>query len=432
MNDKGQAVSSTNHGVREYNANDTSIFGEIDGYISMASYTAGQTIEKSLDSAGMKQNKYATKVAESYAKIQGIIADLNKETALANDDLGAYDKVMAKATEKVASYQAEIAKAQSLGVDTSRIKAATDAYLKAQKEVAHKAALDEANERYNLEITNAQRIRDLGLGTIEEQRDILTQRLEDYKAFLEKTLEEETLTAKKRSELEGKLAETNRQIHEQKATTWAGAMDTVLEQMAKRQINYAESIMNVFDTVEQSGAKMLASTGSVKDRMKAFFDDITQSILSNMAKIIMRGLVTKAILSVFGMGGNLGGVSKSTFDLPMLNSINNGSYSLGGRANGGQVGKGWYMVGEEGAELVHFGNSGRVFNNSDTKKIMNNGNTPINLKMEIRNESGTPVKAEQENIKFDGESYILSVVLKGIAENKMGMRSIMKSATNLG
>lgn len=430
MNDKGQAVSSTNHGVREYNANDTSIFGEIDGYISMASYTAGQTIEKSLDSVGMKQNKYATKVAESYAKIQGIIADLNKETALANDDLGAYDKVMAKATEKVASYQAEIAKAQSLGVDTSRIKAATDAYLNAQKEVAHKAALDEANERYNLEITNAQRIRDLGLGTIEEQRDILTQRLEDYKAFLEKTLEEETLTAKKRSEIEGKLAATNKQIHEQKATMWTGAMDTVLDQMARRQINYAESIMNVFDTVEQAGVKMLASTGSVKDRMKAFFDDITQSILTNMAKIIMRGLVTKAILSIFGMGG--GGVSKPTFDLPMLNSINNGSYSLGGRANGGQVGKGWYMVGEAGAELVHFGNSGRVFNNSDTKKIMNNGNTPINLKMEIRNESGTPVKAEQENIKFDGESYILSVVLKGIAENKMGMRSIMKSATNLG
>lgn len=432
MNDKGQAISSTNHGVKEYNANDTSIFGEIDGYISMASYTAGQTIEKSLDSAGMKQNKYATKVAESYAKIQGIIADLNKETVLANDDISAYDKVMAKATEKVASYQAEIAKAQSLGIDTSRIKAAADAYLNAQKEVAHRAALDEANERYNLEITNAQRIRDLGLGTIEEQRDILTQRLEDYKAFLEKTLEEETLTAKKRSELEGKLAATNKQIHEQKATTWAGAMDTVLDQMARRQINYAESIMNVFDTVEQAGVKMLASTGSVKDRMKAFFDDITQSILSNMAKIIMRGLVTKAILSVFGMGGNLGGVSKPTFDLPMLNSINNGSYSLGGRANGGQVGKGWHLVGEAGAELVHFGNSGRVFNHSDTKKLMNNGNTPVNLKMEIRNESGTPVKAEQENIKFDGESYILSVVLKGIAENKMGMRSIMKSATNLG
>lgn len=435
MNDKGQAVSSTNHGVREYNANDTSIFGEIDGYISMASYTAGQTVEKSLDSAGMKQNKYATKVAESYAKIQGIIADLNKETALANDDISAYDKVMAKATEKVASYQAEIAKAQSLGVDTSRIKAATDAYLKAQKEVAHKAELDEANERYNLEITNAQRIRDLGLGTIEEQRDILTQRLEDYKAFLEKTLEEETLTAKKRSELEGKLAATNKQIHEQKATTWAGAMDTVLDQMARRQINYAESIMNVFDTIEQSGAKMLASTGSVKDRMKAFFDDITQSILSNMAKIIMRGLVTKAILSIFGMGGGgispIGGLgtSKNPYMFPAVNVIGS---RIPGNANGGQVGKGWHMVGEAGAELVHFGNSGRVFNHSDTKKLMNNGNTPINLKMEIRNESGTPVKAEQENIKFDGESYILSVVLKGIAENKMGMRSIMKSATNLG
>jgi hypothetical protein len=435
MNDKGQAVSSTNHGVREYNANDTSIFGEIDGYISMASYTAGQTIEKSLDSAGMKQNKYATKVAESYAKIQGIIADLNKETALANDDLSAYDKVMAKATEKVASYQAEIAKAQSLGVDTSRIKAATDAYLNAQKEVAHRAALDEANEQYNLEITNAQRIRDLGLGTIEEQRDILTQRLEDYKAFLEKTLEEETLTAKKRSELEGKLAATNKQIHEQKATMWTGAMDTVLDQMARRQINYAESIMNVFDTVEQSGAKMLASTGSVKDRMKAFFDDITQSILSNMAKIIMRGLVTKAILSIFGMGG--GGISpiggsgtiKNPYMFPAVNVIGG---RIPGNANGGQVGKGWHLVGEEGAELVHFGNSGRVFNHSDTKKLMNNGNTPVNLKMEIRNESGTPVKAEQEGIKFDGESYILSVVLKGIAENKMGMRSIMKSATNLG
>lgn len=429
MNDKGQAVSSTNHGVREYNANDTSIFGEIDGYISMASYTAGQTVEKSLDSAGMKQNKYATKVAESYAKIQSIIADLNKETVLANDELGAYDKVMAKATEKVMSYQSEIAKAQALGIDTSGIKAATDAYLKAQQEVAHKAALDEENERYRREITNAQRIRDLGLGTIEEQRDILTQRLEDYKAFLEKTLKEETLTAKKRSEIEGQLAETNKQIHEQKATTWTGAMDTVLEQLAKRQINYAESIMNVFDTVEQAGVKMLASTGSVKDRMKAFFDDITQSILTNMAKIIMRGLVTKAILSVFGLGGGISaiggaGTSKNPFVFP--------EFTVPYKANGGQVGKGWHMVGEAGAELVHFGNSGRVFNHADTKKLMNGGNTPINLKMEIRNESGTPVKAEQEGVKFDGESYILSVVLKGFAENKMGMRSIMKSAASLG
>jgi hypothetical protein len=45
---------------------------------------------------------------------------------------------------------------------------------------------------------------------------------------------------------------------------------------------------------------------------------------------------------------------------------------------------------------------------------MAGGGGNLNVNVQIENQTGTPVKAEQSSVKFDGESYIVGVILKNI------------------
>ena len=51
-----------------------------------------------------------------------------------------------------------------------------------------------------------------------------------------------------------------------------------------------------------------------------------------------------------------------------------------------------------------------------------------NVIVNISNETGIPVNAEQTGGFFDGENYIVSVVMNAFATNKMGIRTTMKGA----
>ena len=58
--------------------------------------------------------------------------------------------------------------------------------------------------------------------------------------------------------------------------------------------------------------------------------------------------------------------------------------------------------------------------------------TPVNgmpnVTVNINNQSGMPVTAEETGSSFDGENYIVTVMLNAIATNKMGIRTTMKGA----
>ena len=51
-----------------------------------------------------------------------------------------------------------------------------------------------------------------------------------------------------------------------------------------------------------------------------------------------------------------------------------------------------------------------------------------NVIVNITNESGVPMTAEETGSSFDGENYIVTVMLNAIATNKMGIRTTMKGA----
>ena len=80
--------------------------------------------------------------------------------------------------------------------------------------------------------------------------------------------------------------------------------------------------------------------------------------------------------------------------------------------------------------MVDFKNPARVYSHNESKKLIGGGN--VNVKLDIHNESGVPVTAESQGTTFDGEQYVMSVVLKGIANNTMGSRTILKTLAQGG
>ena len=51
-----------------------------------------------------------------------------------------------------------------------------------------------------------------------------------------------------------------------------------------------------------------------------------------------------------------------------------------------------------------------------------------NVIVNLYNESGMQMDAQQTETNFDGENYIVSVVMNAFATNKMGIRTTMKGA----
>jgi hypothetical protein len=362
------------------------------------------------------------------ASVQSMTADINAEIVnVLNGGMSGYDKVMANAVKKAESYRKEMQKAANAGVDTTELQKKIDDYTEAEKYKAIEALREEENTKFQIKAESIQRQVQLGKATNEQANNQLREELNDYRNYIEYVLEDTQMGFEKRIEWEKRLASVTKQINEANAYNFKTAWASAFEDLSQRQINYKEKITSVFSDIENAGVSLLSSTASYSEKVANFFDSITTSILENMAKIIMQGLITNAILSIFGMGksgfsfGNVGtsGVT--------VGGTSVGYGSILGKASGGAVSSGTYLVGEQGPEILQINGNGGVYNNADTKKML--GNTDkVNITMNVKNESGTPVKAEQTGVAFDGENYVVGVVLKAISTNKNGMRSIIKGA----
>lgn len=427
-------------------------FGDVLGYGSIEEYTGGQKVELEVSKEAKEQWEYAKRAVEEYKKMIEMTEALNEETGEVTGKTSEYDKIMGKAKKKAKEIVDVIIKAKDYGLNTTSLETAYKKWIEAQEKHAEEEqkkhdlnktfdSYKENMNTYRVEMDRINIMHDINGIEMKAQRELLHRKREEYKKYLEQILLDEQLTAERRGEIEKQLAETTKQINLEKAYDVRTAIGVVVEEYGQQQTNYAEYIKDIFNTVENAGVSLISATGTFRDKMKKFFDDITQSILVDMSKIIMKGLVMNAILSVFapkinsslglqnavmdsGMKYIGGGVKMNPYEIkaPSFN------FSVGNaNARGGSFSDGWSLVGEHGAELIRVGNSAQVYSNTDTNKILNK-DKPVNIKLDIHNESGTPVQAEKQDIKFDGESYILSVVLKGIANNAMGMRTIMKGA----
>lgn len=171
-----------------------------------------------------------------------------------------------------------------------------------------------------------------------------------------------------------------------------------------------------------------------------------------MAQIIIRGLITKAIMSAIGMGG--GSISVGAGPSSFVSSFTGGSLAMGGIG----FAKGGYIRGAGNATSdsipAMLSNGEYVLNAAAVKRIgvprlnaINNGGIPAfagggyigtgggtgasapNVIINVENQTGMPVTAEQTGSGFDGESWVLNVVMHGVATNKMGITSLLKGVS---
>ena len=370
----------------------------------------------------------ANKAEEYAAKMLKIYEDLNKEIANMSGQTTAYDKVMAQAKDKLAGYEKDIVKAQQLGVDVGKVRNKQIEYQLAMEKKATEAQQDEYLKYMKQDEEAANRINIMG-GTMEQQRAALAERLEIHKAYLEELLAANIENRDRKMQLEQELANVQKQINDNSVYEFKSGWTQALDEIANRQVNFKEQVVGVFDSIEGSLVTLVSSTGSAKDKFKQFCQDVTNTILKSMTQIIIQGLITKAILGAIGFGGGskvtqtaTGWVQDFGNGVKVSNMPTNiRTHASGGFASGGE----WAMVGEQGPELVRFGSAGRVYNNNETKSMLGGGN-PQNIKIELKNESGNELKAEQAGVSFDIDTMVISAVIKGVNEDRMGLRTMMK------
>ena len=235
----------------------------------------------------------------------------------------------------------------------------------------------------------------------------------------------------RRYALEAELANVTKQLRDNSIyefkTGWAEALD----ELANRQINFRDAFVSAFDSIEGSLVNLVSGTESAKDKFKKFCEEVTNTILKSMTQIIIKGLITNAILSVLGLGrsgsisaGNLSGSTDWVRNFTGGSLVGSGGISVGLAGGGTAQAGGTYVVGETGPELLQMGSQrGKVYNNRQSNAMMNGID---NVKVEVINKSGQEVKADNANVKFDGRTMIISTVIEAVNSNYMGMRSMLK------
>ncbi len=141
-------------------------------------------------------------------------------------------------------------------------------------------------------------------------------------------------------------------------------------------------------------------TGRLK-RLK----DVIKSFLEGVARALSNLLSQNAVIAIF-KALNIEIPKKHEGGLVMHQGGYVPRFHFGGLASDevpAILQRGEYVVSRRGVEVLDRLNKGQL--------------QPVNVKVEIKNETGVPVEAEQGSIEFDGEKYIIGVILKNIYQN---------------
>lgn len=197
--------------------------------------------------------------------------------------------------------------------------------------------------------------------------------------------------------------------------TGLGKLKTVKQSVKQLGEDIVSNLNSTFDDFFNE-----AMTGKLKsfgDYCQSFFNSLAKSI-SNILSQIMTKWTVNAISGMMGdTSGFLGGL-----------------FGIGKKATGGYVtdipkyagGGNTFLVGENGPEFVTLNGGGAQVTSTHTTQRQLSENTAPNVTINVINQTGTEAKAEATAPKWDGESWVIGVVLNAVATNKNGMRSLIK------
>ena len=434
----------------------TGDFGAITGYVD-TSLLAGASSSMA-DTAGSAAN--AKKLAES---------NLTAQVRAKNEEL--YQKRLAEAqrnqTIRVRKMNEDIKKLdlertgdrlQLLKAEAEAQKAQIDdnvrEYTKAvgDKELAEKKA---QAERLKLASDTEQKIRELAYTQTSETVDHLTnmvtlgrlsrsdadallaEELKTYIDYARSEVNEAQLTATQRLQIEKNLLESQQKLWELAGRSLKTSLQEAARQYKQETTNYADLAKSTFDSTMSSINSawtnnleaMATGTKSFSKGIKDIFKDMTNAIIKMMIQLTFQQYVMPKLQDLFGRAvGGIGslGAAKGTSSFASGGSFS--SAFTGNRfAAGGKTNPGLMLVGENGPELLQSSGSHRIYTASETRRLMG-GTTSNNVVVNIVNQSGQELESKQQNSRFDGENYVIDVVVRAMESNKGGMRDAIKAS----
>lgn len=464
LGDEHIVISDGNGGYTGANTNGvvakpsvTADFGQITGYIDTAKY-AGAASSATVDSAGSAEN--AKKLAES---------NLTAQVRAKNEEL--YQKRLAEAERnqaiRVRKMNEDIKKLdlertgdrlQLLKAEAEAQKAQIDdnvrEYTKAvgDKELAEKKA---QAERLKLASDTEQKIRELAYTQTSETVDHLTnmvtlgrlsrsdadallaEELKTYIDYARSEVNEAQLTATQRLQIEKNLLESQQKLWELAGRSLKTSLQEATRQYKQETTNYADLAKSTFDSTMSSINSawtnnleaMATGTKSFSKGIKDIFKDMTNAIIKMMIQLTFQQYVMPKLQGLFGGAvsgiGSLGaakGTSSFAGGSSFSSAFTGNRFAAGGKTNPGLM-----LVGENGPELLQSSGSHRIYTASETRRLMG-GTTSNNVVVNIVNQSGQELESKQQNSRFDGENYVIDVVVRAMESNKGGMRDAIKAS----
>lgn len=436
----------------------TGDFGAITGYVD-TSLLAGATSSTTTDSAGSAAN--AKKLAES---------NLTAQVRAKNEEL--YQKRLAEAqrnqTIRVRKMNEDIKKLdlertgdrlQLLKAEAEAQKAQIDdnvrEYTKAvgDKELAEKKA---QAERLKLASDTEQKIRELAYTQTSETVDHLTnmvtlgrlsrsdadallaEELKTYIDYARSEVNEAQLSATQRLQIEKNLLESQQKLWELAGRSLKTSLQEAARQYNQETTNYADLAKSTFDSTMSSINSawtnnlevMATGTKSFSKGIKDIFKDMTNAIIKMMIQLTFQQYIMPKLQGLFGGAvsgiGSLGaakGTSSFAGGSSFSSAFTGNRFAAGGKTNPGLM-----LVGENGPELLQSSGSHRIYTASETRRLMGGGATSNNVVVNIVNQSGQELESKQQNSRFDGENYVIDVVVRAMESNKGGMRDAIKAS----
>lgn len=437
----------------------TGDFGAITGYVD-TSLLAGATSSATADSAGIAEN--AKKLAES---------NLTAQVRAKNEEV--YQKRLAEAqrnqTIRVRKMNEDIKKLdlertgdrlQLLKAEAEAQKAQIDdnvrEYTKAvgDKGLAEKKA---QAERLKLASDTEQKIRELAYAQTSETVDHLTnmvtlgrlsrrdadallaEELKTYIDYARSEVNEAQLTATQRLQIEKNLLESQQKLWELAGRSLKTSLQEAARQYKQETTNYADLAKSTFDSTMSSINSawtnnleaMATGTKSFSKGIKDIFKDMTNAIIKMMIQLTFQQYVMPKLQGLFGgVVNGIGslGAAKGTSSFASGSSFSS-AFTGNKFASGGVTNPGLMLVGENGPELLQSSGSHRIYTASETRRLVGGGAAASNnVTVNIINQSGQSLESEQQSSRFDGENYIIDVMVKAVTNNKGGARDAIKAA----
>ena len=440
-------------------------FGTATGYVDTALYARayGGSVptgasNDALKNANAKALADSNLVAEAKAKNEEVYqkklaeADRNQKIRVRkmNEDIVKLD--LERTGDRLQLIKAE-SEAQQAQIDDNireYTKAVGDKTLAEKKANAEKLKLTaETNQKIrelaytqlNEDVDKQSNLVKLGRVSQEDADKVLDESLKSYISYAQSELNEAQLSATQRLQIEKNLVEAQQKLWEAAGRNLRTSLAEGARQYNQQVTNYGDLAKSTFDSTMSSINSSFTThleniaTGveSFGKGLKNIFKDITNSILKMLVNLSFQQYVQPKLQSLFGgvvnglgaLGASRGGVSSFASGGSFGAAFTGNSF--GKFASGGIAPAGMTLVGENGPELLQFNSSHRIYNASQTRKMIG-GEGANKVVVNIINQSGQQLDSQQQETKFDGEQMIVDVVVSSLMTNKGGMRDAIKAA----